>query len=81
MSERTSSDRPPVRILLAVHSARIGGAQLMALAAAERLAEQYELHIVVPKGPLRERFAEYGTVLRSSATMTFGWGTVKRWAG
>ena len=81
VSDRISYDRVPARILLAVHSARIGGAQLMALAAAERLAQRYELHIMVPKGPLRERFADYGTILRSSPTMTFGWGTVKRWLG
>jgi glycosyltransferase involved in cell wall biosynthesis len=51
----------------------------MALAAAERLAGSCELHVSVPNGPLRERFAVHGRILRSSPTMTLGWGTRNRW--
>ena len=63
------------RLLLAVHSTGIGGAQLMALAAAERLSGSYELHIALPAGPLRERFSAYGHLLRASPNIAFGWGT------
>lgn len=69
----------PAALLLAVHSARMGGAQLMALAAAERLAARYELHIAVRRGPLRDRFATHGRLLRASPTMTLGWGSRRRW--
>ncbi len=67
------------RILLVVHSALIGGAQLMTLAAAERLAQRYELHIMIPNGPLRSRFAAYGTIVRSSPRMPYGSSLSWRW--
>ncbi len=81
MSESASSEVGARRILFAVHSALTGGAQLMALAAAERLSEHYELHIAVPNGPLRDQFARYGRILRSSPTVPLGWGSSGRWLG
>jgi glycosyltransferase involved in cell wall biosynthesis len=65
-------------VLFAVHSTEIGGAQLMALAAAEHLSDSYELHIACPPGPLRERFAGHGRLLAPCSNMTFGWGTRSR---
>jgi hypothetical protein len=80
MRRRPAPAARPTPILLAVHSARVGGAQLMALAAAERLAGRYALHIAVQRGPLTERFATHGRLLRASPTMTLGWGSRRRWA-
>jgi glycosyltransferase involved in cell wall biosynthesis len=65
--------------LLAVHSALTGGAQLMALATAERLSRSYELLIVVPRGPLRDAFAKHGELVRASPTLPFGWNAGMRW--
>lgn len=53
----------------------------MALAAAERLSHRYELHIAIPNGPLRDRFARFGQILRSSPTVPLGWGSQGRWLG
>ena len=66
-------------VLLAVHSARTGGAQLMALATAERLGADRDLLIAIPRGPLWERFAEHGEMVRATPTLPFGWDTAWRW--
>ena len=66
-------------VLLAVHSARTGGAQLMALATAERLGGDGELLIAVPRGPLWEQFAEHGELVRATPTLPFGWDAAWRW--
>ncbi|UGS37751.1 glycosyltransferase [Capillimicrobium parvum] len=79
MRPRSAADRRRTPILLAVHSARVGGAQLMALDAAGWLADRHELHIAVRRGPLYERFAAAGRPMRASPTMTFGWGSRRRW--
>lgn len=52
----------------------------MALAAAQWLGERHALHIAVRRGPLRDRFAAHGRLLRASPTMPLGWGGVRRWA-
>lgn len=73
-----SARRP--RALLCVHSALAGGAQAMALAEAEHLAERFELLIAVPRGPLRERFAKHGELVRSTPWLP-GWkASPGRWA-
>jgi glycosyltransferase involved in cell wall biosynthesis len=51
----------------------------MALAAADWLAERYDLHIAVCHGPLRDRFGADGRLLRASPTMPLGWGSRRRW--
>ncbi len=51
----------------------------MALAAAERLADRYELHVALRRGPLRARFAAHGRLLRACPTMPLGWGSRGRW--
>ena len=48
------------RILLAVHGAKLGGAERMALLEAESLKARFELLVAVPDGPLRSRFAAHG---------------------
>jgi glycosyltransferase involved in cell wall biosynthesis len=78
MPARAATEERPA-VLLAVHSARMGGAQLMALAAAERLAPSYDLHIAIARGPLTSRFEAFGRKLRACPTMTFGWGSASRW--
>ena len=66
-------------MLLAVHSARTGGAQLMALATAERLGSSGDLLISIPRGPLWEPFAEHGEPVRATPTLPFGWNVAWRW--
>jgi len=52
----------------------------MALAAAQWLGERHTLHIAVRRGPLRDRFATHGRLVRASPTMPLGWGGARRWA-
>lgn len=52
----------------------------MALAAAQRLGDRHALHIAVRRGPLRDRFAAHGRLLRASPTMPLGWGGAARFA-
>jgi glycosyltransferase involved in cell wall biosynthesis len=59
-SPRGAVDRAMARVLLAVHNADSGGAQLMALADARHLSRTFELTISVPDGSLRDQFAETG---------------------
>lgn len=61
------------RILLTVHSATAGGAELLALQEAEHLKDQYELLISVPDGPLRASFARHGELVGGVATLPL-WG-------
>jgi glycosyltransferase involved in cell wall biosynthesis len=68
-----------VRLLLAVHSARHGGAQAMALVEARRLAEDFELVIAVPRGPLRPGFARTGALVRGSPSVPLWPVPVWRW--
>jgi glycosyltransferase involved in cell wall biosynthesis len=73
-----TAERP--RVLHCVHSALAGGAQAMALAEAEHLAERFELLISIPRGPLRERFAPYGELVRCTPWLP-GWrASPGRWA-
>jgi glycosyltransferase involved in cell wall biosynthesis len=75
--ERASTGRR--RILLAVHSAKLGGAERMALLEAEYLNARFELLLSVPDGPLRARFAEHGELVGWAETLPL-WGTsLVRW--
>jgi glycosyltransferase involved in cell wall biosynthesis len=61
------------RILLTVHSATSGGAELLALQEAAHLKDRYELLLSVPDGPLRASFARHGELLGGVATLPL-WG-------
>jgi glycosyltransferase involved in cell wall biosynthesis len=66
-------------VLLAVHSADPGGAQLMALANARHLAEDESLTISVPDGSLRPDFAELGDLVPRCHSLPIWGATRARW--
>lgn len=68
------------RILLAVHNAESGGAQLLALADARHLARDYSLDISVPEGSLREEFGQSGDLVAPSPVMPIWGASPARWA-
>lgn len=68
------------RILLAVHNAEAGGAQLLALADARRLARDFELIISVPEGTLRADFAAYGNLVAPTAVSPIWGASPTRWS-
>lgn len=82
---RSASHEPNVvthrRILLAVHGAKLGGAERMALLEAEHLKVSFELLIAVPEGPLRSRFAAHGELVGGAATLPLWGDSFRRWAG
>jgi hypothetical protein len=67
------------RILLAVHNAESGGAQLLALADARHLARDYSLDISVPDGSLRDDFAQSGELVEPTAVMPIWGASPARW--
>ncbi|HEY3758589.1 MAG TPA: glycosyltransferase [Solirubrobacteraceae bacterium] len=67
------------RILLAVHSAKAGGAERMALLEAEHLEDDFELLISVPEGPLRARFGAHGELVDPAATLPLWGASAGRW--
>ncbi len=69
------------RILLAVHSSKLGGAERMALLEAEDLKTRFEVLLAVPDGPLRSRFAEHGELVGATATLPLWGDSTRRWAG
>jgi hypothetical protein len=69
------------RILLAVHSTKLGGAERMALLEAEHLEAQCELLLSAPDGPLLPRFAAHGEIVRATATLPLWGASVRRWGG
>jgi glycosyltransferase involved in cell wall biosynthesis len=69
------------RVLLVVHNAEAGGAERMALAEAAHLAEDFELLISVPHGPLHDAFAAHGELVRGFATLPLWGGSPRRWIG
>jgi glycosyltransferase involved in cell wall biosynthesis len=69
------------RILLAVHGAKLGGAERMALLEAEYLTAGFELLVSIPDGPLRPRFAEHGELVGAAATLPLWGASTRRWAG
>jgi glycosyltransferase involved in cell wall biosynthesis len=70
----------PQRILLAVHSAKAGGAERMALLEAEYLKHRFELLLAVPEGPLRSSFAAHGELIAATATLPLWGGSARRWS-
>jgi glycosyltransferase involved in cell wall biosynthesis len=68
------------RILLSVHSAGRGGAELMALAQARYLSQWYDLIISVPEGPLRADFERLGALTGGTATLPLWGAPARRWA-
>lgn len=69
------------RILLSVHSANVGGGELMALAEARYLRRYYDLIISVADGPLRSQFASHGELIPATTAMPLWSDSVRRWAG
>ena len=73
-----ATSRP--RLLLAVHSAKLAGAQIVALGQARALAADYELIIAIGHGPLRPQFEPLGTLVRGPTCVPI-WGASRaRWA-
>ena len=75
-----AGSRPPpaphrrTRVLMAVHSAERGGAQLVALGQARALRREYDLVIAVGIGPLRAAFAEVAAAIVRGPTYLPIWG-------
>lgn len=76
--ERATAGRR--RILIAVHSAKLGGAERMALLEAEYLKARFELLLSVPQGPLRSHFAEQGELVAWTETLPLWGASTVRWA-
>jgi glycosyltransferase involved in cell wall biosynthesis len=68
------------RILLAVHGAKLGGAERMGLLEAEDLKARFELLLAVPDGPLRSCFAVHGELVAGAATLPLWGASTRRWA-
>jgi glycosyltransferase involved in cell wall biosynthesis len=67
-------------LLIAVHSAKRAGAQLVALGQARALHDDYELVFSVGHGPLRPSFDELGTVVRAPTRVPIWGAPPSRWA-
>ena len=76
--ERAATGRR--RILIAVHSAKLGGAERMALLEAEYLKARFELLLSVPEGPLHSHFAEQGELVPWTETLPLWGASATRWA-
>lgn len=73
--------RPATRVLMAVHSAARGGAQLVALGQARALRHECDFVIAVGAGPLRGAFADVATSIVHGPTSLPIWGaSYGRWA-
>jgi glycosyltransferase involved in cell wall biosynthesis len=68
-----------LRLLMAVHSPKPAGAQLVALGQARTLAHDYELVIAVGQGPLRPPFAELGPIVRGPTRLPIWGASPSRW--
>jgi glycosyltransferase involved in cell wall biosynthesis len=73
-------DVTPLRVLFVVHSARLGGAQQVALGQARTLARVHELTIAVGRGPLRPQFAGLGSLIRAPTRAPIWGASRRRWA-
>jgi glycosyltransferase involved in cell wall biosynthesis len=67
-------------LLLAVHDAAPGGAQLMALANARHLARAHRLTISLPQGSLESDFDELGELVAPCASLPIWGASPARWA-
>jgi glycosyltransferase involved in cell wall biosynthesis len=75
---KAGSSRP--RILMAVHSPKPAGAQLVALGQARALADDHDLVVAIGNGALRPPFAELGLIVRAPTRLPI-WGASRgRWA-
>ena len=73
--------RRRTRVLMAVHSAERGGAQLVALGQARALRGECDLVIAVGPGPLRSAFADVAAAIVRRPTSLPVWGASHaRWA-
>jgi hypothetical protein len=68
------------RILVAVHSPKPAGAQLVALGQARALAGDHDLVTAIGNGPLRPSFAELGAIVRAPTRLPIWGATPARWA-
>jgi glycosyltransferase involved in cell wall biosynthesis len=68
------------RLLMAVHSPKPAGAQLVALGQARALAPDHELVVAIGQGPLRAPFAELGTIVRGPTRLPIWGASPARWA-
>ncbi len=68
------------RLLLAVHNADSGGAQLMALADARHLARSFPLTLSMPEGSLRADFEEVGEAIEPTSVLPIWGASPARWA-
>ena len=76
-----AAPRPRTRVLMAVHSAERGGAQLVALGQARALRHEFDLVIAVSTGPLRGAFADVAAAIVRGPTSLPIWGASHgRWA-
>ena len=73
--------RPQTRVLMAVHSAKRGGAQLVALGQARALRHECDLVIAVGTGPLRGAFAQVAAAIVGGPTSLPIWGASLRPVG
>jgi glycosyltransferase involved in cell wall biosynthesis len=67
------------RILLAVHHADSGGAQLLALADARHLAKTFAVTVSIPDGPLRDEFGRVGELTAPTSVLPTWGASPARW--
>jgi glycosyltransferase involved in cell wall biosynthesis len=72
-----SRGRP--RLLLVVHSARLGGAQSVALTQARALERDHDLTIAIGRGPLRDGFSRLGDLVRGPTRLPIWGASTTRW--
>jgi len=77
-ADRQATTAP--RILLNVHSGKLGGAERMALLEADALRSRFDLLVAIPEGPLRARFAAHGELVGGTATLPLWGASPRRWA-
>jgi glycosyltransferase involved in cell wall biosynthesis len=68
------------RVLMAVHSAKPAGAQLVALGQARALAVDHDLVVAIGHGELRPRFAPLGELVRAPTRLPIWGASSVRWA-
>src|SRR4051794_35795652 len=79
--EHSPALRRRTRVLMAVHGAERGGAQLVALGQARALRREHELVIAVGPGALRDAFASAAVAMVRDPTNLPIWGASRgRWA-
>lgn len=64
---------------MAVHSARMGGAQAMALREARSLASEFDVAVAIPAGPLGGEVPQSSQIVRASPTLPLWGASRRRW--